>query len=68
VPETLVVEPEKNAKMISLMRAKTEHAYYLLSNLIAITVIQRTAAARTSLKIAPFKNQSYSNVKKLGCK
>jgi len=31
-------------------------------------VIQRTAAARTSLKIAPFKNQSYSNVKKLGCK
>jgi len=56
VVETLVVEPEKNAKMISLMRAKTEHAYNLLSNQIVIAVIQRTATARTSLKIATFKN------------
>jgi hypothetical protein len=68
VDETLVVEPEKNAKMISLMRAKTEHAYNLLSNLIVIAMIQRTATARTSLEIAPLKNKTYSFAEKLGCK
>jgi len=48
------------------MRAKTEHAYNLISNLIVIAVIQRTATARTSLKIAPFKNQKLFERKKIG--